>query len=331
MVLIPANDTYARFVSVHRAELADGFVFRVPPPSIESTFLDKRATVEVCLRQRMPIPRSCVPDDLADVERAAGDFRFPVIIKPALQDDPGFPGKNVVVADRDAFLAFYGSRPDLISRTMFQELVPSGDGHIVGVNTFSGADGRVLAWTSHRRLRQWLPDHGASCFAVTETLDSLREQTIRFLDDLGYVGFTGVEYAEDAVTGQRLFLELNARVVLPNRLFADAGVDLTAIGYLEMCGQTTPWGLVQRDGVYWMDFHRDLPSSLVKWRRGQLSLRGWAGSLRRVTSYATFDPRDPKPFAATLVHLASAVSGQSSGRQMGSPRAFTRLLGSRSR
>ena len=58
-----------------------------------------------------------------------------------------------------------------------------------------------------------------------------------------------------------------------------------------------------------MDFHRDLPSSLVKWRRGQLGLREWAGSLRRVTSYATFDRRDPKPFAATLVHLASAAVG----------------------
>ena len=78
-----------------------------------------------------------------------------------------------------------------------------------------------------------------------------------------------------------------------------------------------------------MDFHRDLPSCVVKWRRGQLGLREWAGGLRRVTSYATFSRRDPKPFAATLVHLVSGVSGHSSGRQMGSPRAFTKLLTSR--
>ena len=73
--------------------------------------------------------------------------------------------------------------------------------------------------------------------------------TTAFLDEIGYVGFTGVEYAEDAVTGERYFLELNARAVLPNQLFADAGVDLTAIGYLEMCGADIPRGLVQRDGA----------------------------------------------------------------------------------
>ncbi len=329
MVLFPTNDTHALFVSTHRSELEEGFLFRAPPVDIGVTFLDKRATVGICLRQGIPIPRSCVPDSLGDVERDAKHFRFPVIIKPALQDDAGFPGKNIVAASADELLAFYGGRPDLVQRTMFQELVPSGDGHIVGINTYSGDDGRVLAWTSHRRLRQWLPDRGSSCFAVSETLTLLQEPTIRFLDDLGYVGFAGVEYAEDVATGQRFFLELNARVVLPNQLFADSGVDLTAIGYLEMCGQPTPRDLLQRDGVYWMDFQRDVPSSIVKWRRGQLGLREWAGGLRRVTSHATFDPRDPKPFVASLARLASAAVGRSSGRQIGSLRAFTNMFRSR--
>lgn len=326
IVLIPTNDTFTLFVAAHRSELEEDFLFRTPPADIGAAFLDKRATVGICQRQGIPIPRSCVPDGLADIAWAAANLRFPLIVKPALQDDAGFPGKNILAAGADEFLAFYADRPDLVQRSMFQELVPSGDGHIVGVNTYSGADGRVRAWTSHRRLRQWLPNRGATCFGVSETLAELAELTTRFLDELGYVGFAGVEYAEDTVTGQRLFLELNSRVVLPNQLFADAGVDLTAIGYLEMCGQPTPRGLAQRDGVYWMDFHRDLPSSVVTWRRGQLSIREWAGGLRRVTSFATFDPRDPKPFAASLLFLASAATGHSSGRQMGSLRAFQRLF-----
>ena len=216
MVLIPANDTYARFVSVHRAELAEGFVFRVPPPGIESTFLDKRATVEVCLRQRMPIPRSCVPDDLADVERAAGDFRFPVIIKPALQDDPGFPGKNVVVADRRRLPRLLRQPP----RPHLAHDVPGAGPqrrrthrrrqHLLGrrrprprldlPSTSSASGCRTTARAASRSPRPW------TRFA---------RRRVRFLDGLGYVGFTGVEYAEDTVTGQRLFLELNARVVLP--------------------------------------------------------------------------------------------------------------------
>lgn len=326
MVLVPANDRYAIFVATHRRELEEDFLFRVPGANLETSFLDKRATVKVCRDQGLPIPRSCVPEGRRDVIEAAGRFRFPVIIKPALQDDASFPGKNVVVVDADALTAFYERRPELVVRSMFQELVPSGDGHIVGVNTYSGADGKVLAWVSHRRLRQWLPDRGATCYGVTETMASLAAETVRFLDDLGYVGFAGVEYAEDISTGEHLFLELNARVVLPNQLFADAGVDLTAIGYLEMCGRPTPRRPVQRDGVYWMDFHRDAASSFLKWRAGQLGFRAWLYSLRHVDSHATFELRDAKPFAATLALMASVALGQTSGRQAGSIRSIVRSI-----
>ena len=326
MALLPMADRHAILVSRHRSELEEDFLLRVPPVGIETTFLDKRATVGVCLRQGVPIPHSCVPEGPEDIEHAAGQFRFPVIIKPALQEDPDFPGKNVIVDDAAGLVAFYDDHPDLVRRTMFQELIPSGDGHIIGVNTYSGADGRVLAWTSHRRLRQWLPDRGASCYAVSEKQTALRELTVRLLDDLGYVGFAGVEYAEDVSTGEHSFLELNARVVLPNQLFADAGVDLTAIGYLEMCGRPTPQGVVQQDGVYWMDFHRDLPSSFIRWRRGQLGIREWIGDLRRVSSRATFDVRDPKPFVASLALLALAATGRSPARQSRSLRSVSDLV-----
>ena len=326
MALFPANDRYALLVSKQRHELAKEFLLRVPPDGNETTFLDKRETAALCQRHGVETPRSCLPDDRSEVERAARDFHYPVILKPALQDDPDFPGKNVVVTDAAGLLAFFHAQPELVQRTLLQELVPSGDGHIIGINTYSGADGRVLACTSHRRLRQCLPDRVSTCFGVTETFEALQESTIRFLDGLGYVGFAGVEYAQDVETGACYFLELNARVVLPNQLFADAGVDLTAIGYREMCGLPTPPRPTQRDGVYWMDFHRDAPSAYIRWRRGQLGLREWAGDLRKVTSRATLAAHDPKPLAASLAALVSVAVGRASGNQSGSLRSITDLL-----
>ena len=60
--------------------------------------------------------------------------------------------------------------------------------------------------------------------------------TTSFLNEIGYIGFAGVEFAEEVETGEIFFLKLNARAVLPNWLTADAGIDLTTIGYLEMSG-----------------------------------------------------------------------------------------------
>jgi D-aspartate ligase len=329
MVIIPTNDRYARFLSVQRETLDAAFLFRVPPAEIETTFLDKRASVDICLRYGIPIPRSCVPDTIEDVEGAADEFGYPVIIKPAGGGEVEFPGKNVVASSRDELLDFYRLHSDVIPHTIFQEFIRSGDGHILYVSTYSGADGKVLARFSFRKLRQWLPDRGVTSYGVSETYEDLLDLTTSFLDRIGYVGFTGVEYAEDAVTGERYFLELNARAVLPNQLFADAGVDLTAIGYLEMCGAGTPRGLVQRDGVYWINLLHDLPSAVVRRSRGELGAGEWLRDAWRATSFSSWDRHDPKPFIASMARLAAMGMGLSTGKQVRSIRSIPRLVSRR--
>ena len=257
---------------------------------------------------------------------AASTFRYPVIIKPAGGVATGFPGKNVVVQDADGLLGFYRAQPELTDRTVFQEFIESGDGHILYVSTYSGADGVVMARCSFRKLRQWLPDRGVTSYGVSETMEDLLEQTTSFLQSIGYVGFTGVEFAEDAKTGETFFLELNARAVLPNRLLADAGVDLTAVAYLEMCGLGQPQAMIQRDEVYWIDFQHDIPSGAVRWSRGELSLRGWLRDAWRATSFATWDRHDPRPFLASLRRMGSIALGLSSGKQAKSIRSLPKLL-----
>ena len=300
MPLFATSDRWAILVAERRDELVEDFIIRTPPPEVGTAFLDKRATVSLCERHGVPIPPSCVPQVPEDVETAAASMGFPLIIKPALQEDGQFPGKNVIAPDRATLLEFYEAHPQLVQHTMFQEMIPSGDGHIVGINTYSGADGRVQAWTSHRRLRQWLPDRGATCYGVTESFPALLEQTIRFLDSIGFVGFTGVEYAEDARTGRYVFIELNARPVRPNQLFVDAGVDLTAIAYREMCGHPQSSPPIQRDGVYWLDFHRDLGSSFLTWRRGRLGPLEWVRSLTQDLLVCELRPARPQ---ALRIHV----------------------------
>lgn len=328
-VVIPTSDRFARFLSAHGATLEADFLFRVPPAEIQTTFLDKRSTVEICRRHDIPIPRTCVPDVLDEVEHAARAFHYPVIIKPASGHAVGFPGKNVIAVSPDELLAFYRSHPDLVRDTVFQELIDSGDGHILYVSTYSGAEGTVLARCSFRKLRQWLPDRGVTSYGVSETLPGLLEQTTEFLNKLGYRGFTGVEFAEDANTGEAFFLELNARAVLPNQLFADAGVDLTAIGYLEMCGFPIPSGLVQRDGVYWINLVHDIPSSIVRWSRGGSGLRPWLRDAWQATSFAVWDRHDLRPFVASVARLGAVMVGLSPGKQVRSIRSLAGLIRTR--
>ena len=276
MVLIPTSDRYARFLSECREALEADFIFRVPPPAIQTTFLDKRATAELCRRHGIRIPRTCAPVTLDNVLAAASTPSLPRHHQARGWSSDRIPGQERRRPGRRQIFGFYRAQPELTDRTVFQEFIESGDGHILYVSTYSGADGVVMARCSFRKLRQWLPDRGVTSYGVSETMEDLLEQTTSFLQSIGYVGFTGVEFAEDAKTGETFFLELNARAVLPNRLLADAGVDLTAVAYLEMCGLGQPQAMIQRDEVYWIDFQHDIPSGAVRWSRGELSLQGLA-------------------------------------------------------
>lgn len=326
MPVFPTSDRYAKFLSAWREELEPAFTIRVPGRGTESAFLDKRATEAICRRHGIRTPRTCSPDTIEDVERAASTFDYPVIIKPSGAPTPGFPGKNAIADNAGQLVDFYRAHPDLTTRTVFQELIESGDGHILYVATYSGAEGKVLARVSFRKLRQWLPDRGVTSYGVSEIFPELLESTTAFLDAIEYVGFTGVEFAEDARTGQTYFLELNARAVLPNQLFVDSGVDLTAVAYLEMCGAEVPSGLRQRDGVYWMNFLHDIPSSVVRYSRRELGICAWLRDAWRATSFASWDRLDPKPFAASALRLAATSLGLSSGKQVRSVKALRKTV-----
>jgi predicted ATP-grasp superfamily ATP-dependent carboligase len=242
-----------------------------------------------------------------------------VIVKPRHTFDADFPGKNAIIEDRDALIDFFREY-NIANKAVVQRIIPSGDGDILVVNSYSGADGKVQAAYSIRKIRQFKPDYGATSFGVSEHHPKLIEKTIRFLNAIGYRGFAMSEFARSRYDARIYFLELNTRTCLHNQLGADIGVDLTQIGYLDMVGQGDTQCLLnkrQKDGVYWLDFRRDRGSMKAKRRNRELSLIRWLAEISKARSFALWDFRDPQPFFAAFLwsvrrfaqkHIASRIS-----------------------
>jgi D-aspartate ligase len=307
-VLIPTEDRYAQFVAWNQEALRERYVVRCPPRDLFDAFLDKAKTIELCQRHGLVIPASRVLGTRGAVEEAMASMRFPAIVKPRLTFDQGFPGKNFIAETPEALALFFDRRPQLLGGTVIQEVVPSGDGHILVVATYSGEDGRVLGIYTGRKLRQFLPDYGVTTFGVSESHPELARATRSFLEGIGYRGFAALEFARDRLTGQISFLELNARTYYHNRLFADAGVDLTRIGWDEMVGSSERSEMpAQRDGVHWLDFARDLRSFYRKRRQGAERLGGWLRSLLKTRSFAVFDVRDVGPALLAAGQLVADI------------------------
>jgi len=110
-----------------------------------------------------------------------------------------------------------------------------------------------------------------------------------------------VEFARSREDGLAYFLELNTRTSWTNQLYADAGVDLSQIGYRDMIGRPgtqSDCDVAQIDGIVWLDLRRDRATMQIKRAAGQITTLEWLKSLFRARSYAHWDWRDPVPFVA---------------------------------
>jgi predicted ATP-grasp superfamily ATP-dependent carboligase len=297
-VLIPTTDRYSEFLSRNQETLSNDFVCCCPDLELCDAFLDKWKTARLCIDHGILIPPTFCPETIDDLAKVAATVTFPVIVKPRYTYGTGFPGKNAVFDEARALLSFFDGN-DLLGHCVIQRIIPSGDGDILVTASFSADNGHVQAMYSGRKIRQYLPDYGATCFGISERHRDLEEQSRRFLEGIGYKGFAALEFARSREDGRAYFLELNTRTYYHNQLFADAGVDLTQVGYLSASGhdfRALLGTLEQREGLIWIDFRRDLQSMRIKRRQRRIGIVQWLCSVKTARSFAYWNWRDPTPF-----------------------------------
>jgi len=302
-VLIPTTDRFSEFLSRYRNVLEADFFLCCPDLELCDTFLDKWKTAQICNRHGVPIPRTTCPQTDAELAEVAGGIAFPVVVKPRYTFGTGFPGKNAVFTSSDELLSFLGGSA-LLGHCIVQEIIPSGDGDILVVASYSGDDRLVKAIYSGRKIRQHLPDYGATCFGLSERHPDLESQAARFLQSIQYRGFAALEYARSRTDGMQYFIELNTRTYYHNQLFADAGIDLTQVAYLDATGRDVRAALGQlrqREGLLWLDFRRDFQSMRIKRKQKRITAFEWLRSILKARSFAYWSWRDPLPFLAGCV------------------------------
>lgn len=298
-VLIPTTDRYSEFLSRNRETLANEFILCCPAMDLCDAFLDKWKTAETCNDNGILIPQTACPRTRDNLAQVAREIPFPVVVKPRYTFGTKFPGKNAVFTDAAGLLKFFNDNT-LLGHCVVQQIIPSGDGDILVTASYSGGKGTVEAIYSGRKIRQYLPDYGATCFGISERHPVLETESRRFLDKIRYTGFAALEFARSRIDGRAYFLELNTRTYYHNQLFADAGIDLTQIGYLSATGHDIGpelRSLRQREGLIWIDFRRDFQSMRIKRRQGRITIAQWLRSIVAARSFAYWNWRDPLPFA----------------------------------
>ena len=307
-VLFATSDWFARFLSNQQQQLREKFLFHWVPPELFTTIVDKGRMVAFCERAGVRVPRTHIThpnDDLAQVTR---DFVYPAIIKPVHRYTAGFPvetAKVLIAQDGQEALRFFEKYPQLKGGTLMQELIEGGDDQVFQCTALVNNSGEIAAYSTVRKLRQHPPGYGSMCYGRTERNDVMAGEAFKLLRALGYRGLGSLEFKYRERDGGYYFIEMNTRLPWYNGIFADAGVNLAHLAYLDLTQNESAWlpesqSPAQRDGIAWVSFHNYRSSRKSSGGPG-LGFTHFAANVIRANSYAWWNWADPAPFLASLI------------------------------
>ena len=222
LLLVAAGDWYVRMIIENKDRL--GRLFTIP--YIERALLD-----EVVRKDRfygllddvgVPYPRTVVVDMAQDLgEEHDLPFGFPLVMKPAdsaLHHYASYPGKRKVF-----ILETREELDDILARVrasnydgnfLLQEFIPGDDTNMRVLTCYSDQHGRVrFGAVGHVLLEEHHPlAIGNPCVIITTEIDEVVEQAKRFLERVGYVGFSNFDLKYDRRDGTMKFFEINVRL-----------------------------------------------------------------------------------------------------------------------
>jgi predicted ATP-grasp superfamily ATP-dependent carboligase len=321
-VLFATTDAYADFVNAHREVLKKHFLFHSTDRGTFTQLNSKLGIIALAKEHNIPTPLTQHFSGISDFDRELDRLQFPMIIKPVDTFQRHLPdqAKNVVFHDSTSLRGYVQSHADYLPNMIFQQLIPGGDGHIIVCTLLLDHQGRPVMWYTGRKLRQYPPDYGVTSFGVSEIRRDVASMSIRFMQAVGYHGLCTLEFAEAPDHNECLFLEVNLRSYYHNQLFCDCGLNFPLVELSLLTGRPVSFTTrpIEREGVHWLDFNRDLGTFYRKRRAGQAGFWHWLLSLRRARSFAVFALDDLKPWlhrCTQLLRILRQFLGRVTGSQ----------------
>lgn len=294
-IIAPQEDTI-----IHLGREADrfhaaGVNLSFPPLDVLDLAFDKGRTLELARQVGVPIPPTVTVSDSADLESAAAELGFPLVVKPrhsyywngsgfSVNGGPRYARNRAEL--RTALAALDPEQPP----PLLQSWVP-GIGR--GVFVLLARDGTLSAAFAHRRHRDIHPTGSASVVRSSVAVDpDLLDRAVTLLRTMGLWGIAMVEFRVDERSGEALLMEVNARIWGSIQLAIDAGVNFPRLLVEVTKGQTPTVG-DYREGV------------IVRWWLGDL-----LGTLRVMRGRP---PGFPGPFPGRRKALRDFLLGRPTG------------------
>ena len=227
-IFAPQEPTLAVLAERYDELEAAGVGMTFPRAEILEQAFDKRLTLAAARRVGMPLPTTIATSSSEEVERAAAEIGYPVVIKAPRSYErrgAGFVrlGGPFYASSADAARAVARSLSPRDPPPLVQRFV---EGTGIGMSMLLDREGHLRAEFAHRRLRDIDPRGSASVLREGIPVDPrLRDLSLELLREMGWWGVAMVELRIDEASGEFALMEVNGRFWGSLQLAIDSGVD----------------------------------------------------------------------------------------------------------
>ena len=305
------DDATLLLVSRNREALAARFRFLMPEAGLVEALVDKTLFAALARERGLPVPRTVASTEARTAREVARLLGPPWILKPfchlGWRTSKAVTGLGVgpvkaLRADTERELARMIERVESFSAGfVVQEFIPGGEDHVYSFHAYLDARGRALGSYEGRKLRTYPRCAGISTYLEIVDEPALARVGFEVVERLGLVGIVKLDFKQDPETGRFYLLEVNPRFSLWNHLGTAAGVNLPLLAHRDLTGQPAQPAQPACPGMRWLSLADDARTFFRDYApAGELSLKGWLGSLRGPKVFDVFAWDDPTPFLVDL-------------------------------
>lgn len=295
-VLIPTSDDTVRWLVRDWNTLLSAVHCLAPEPAVWDMLMDKKRCLEAAAVLGVHTPKTLRADEVLHGGNGQ-NIVYPCVLKPIdRRTISGLNGQKVflpkALEEMRQMIGDVGSHPE---QWVIQELIPGEDRSHGSCAVCLGPQGEVLGVFTSRKLRQYPPGYGIATICESTWESVLAEQTIRFLQGVGFRGVAEVEFKQDTQDGKWKLIEVNPRLWIQHPLAARCGVNLAYVLYLASLGLTPQPLPRQKEHVRWIAAELDWFSLRQTARQRRVNWQEWTEGFHgeRETSLWQWD--DPRP------------------------------------
>jgi D-aspartate ligase len=308
-VLYPVSDDAVMLCSQYRDELQKYYQYVMPDHKTISSLLTKDGLHQVAQAHNIPDPQMFQVCSREDINTIAASIPFPVILKPVFspswlrpeiismlrQGTLSGPPKVALCRTLDELLETYSKLSAYDNRIIIQEVIPGDDDRLFYICFYLDRKSTPLALFAGEKIRVLPVGFGSATYVRSMRDSALEEIGLRLLAGTHYQGMGGIEFKKDTRDDRYKLIEFNARLGMWDSFGAKCGVDIPYIAYCDALGIPIEPQYQYREGVFWIDFQRDVRAFLISREQGRLSLKQWVKSLFVEKEWAVYARDDWKP------------------------------------